>query len=73
MLPWLDGWNREDVSFTYDFDAGRYRRTSAVERTRATRTIGLVRALRRTVLTTDQPRARPPTPAAAPLVAEAVR
>ena len=20
VLPWLDGWNREDVSFTYDFD-----------------------------------------------------
>lgn len=23
-LPYLDGWNREDVSFTYDFDRRRY-------------------------------------------------
>jgi hypothetical protein len=24
MLTWLDGWNREDVTGTYDFDADRY-------------------------------------------------
>ncbi|MCW2992377.1 MAG: hypothetical protein JWM73_2971 [Solirubrobacterales bacterium] len=24
FLPWLDGWNREDVSRTYDFDTKRY-------------------------------------------------
>jgi len=24
FLPYLDGWNREDVSFTYDFDRKRY-------------------------------------------------
>jgi uncharacterized protein (TIGR01370 family) len=29
LLPLLDGWNREDVSWTYDFDRGRYKRRSA--------------------------------------------
>ena len=72
MLPWLDGWNREDVSFTFDFDTDRYRRTSAVERAQAARAIGRVRALRRTALTTDY-LPDPAAPGAARPVAEAVR
>jgi uncharacterized protein (TIGR01370 family) len=43
MLPDLDGWNREDVSTAYDFDAARYRRASPRARRvaqRALRRIG---------------------------------
>ncbi len=31
MLGYLDGWNREDLGFTYDFDRRRYRRVPAAE------------------------------------------
>ena len=72
MLPWLDGWNREDVSFTYEFDTGRYRRTSPSERGLAARTISRVRALRRTALTTDY-LPNPASSAAAQQLSEAVR
>jgi uncharacterized protein (TIGR01370 family) len=41
FVPWLDGWNREDVSFTYDFDRDRYAPVPAADRTAA------VAALRR--------------------------
>lgn len=72
MLPWLDGWNREDVSFTYDFDTGKYRRTTADERARAARTLGRVTAQHRTAFTTDY-LANPAAPASVPQVSEAVR
>ncbi len=72
MLPWLDGWNREDVSYTYDFDTGKYRRASAAERGRAARAIGRVTALRRPAFTTDY-LSNPASPTAAPQVADAVR
>lgn len=72
VLPWLDGWNREDVSFTYDFDTGRYRRTSTAERAQAVQAIRRVRAVRLTAFSTDY-LANPAAPAAARQVAEAVR
>lgn len=31
MLKHLDGWNREDLGFTYDFDRRKYKRVPAVE------------------------------------------
>lgn len=36
LLPALDGWNREDVTWTYDFDGRRYRRVGARARRAAT-------------------------------------
>ncbi len=34
LIPYLDGWNREDVTGSYDFDRGRYR-VNGARRTRA--------------------------------------
>jgi uncharacterized protein (TIGR01370 family) len=72
LLPRLDGWNREDVSFTFDFAASRYRRTSPAERSHAARAIRMVRARRLTALTTDYLN-DPAAPTAARQVTEAVR
>jgi endo-alpha-1,4-polygalactosaminidase (GH114 family) len=44
MLGRLDGWNREDVGFTYDFDHRRYLRSSAAELRTAQSELRLVRA-----------------------------
>ena len=35
LLPYLDGWNREDVTWTYDFDRNRYKKRSAAGTARA--------------------------------------
>lgn len=72
LLPWLDGWNREDVSFSYDFGTGRYRRTSQLDRAQAAQAIRRVRAHRLTAFSTDY-LPNPAAPAAARQVAEAVR
>ena len=53
MLKWLDGWNREDVSFTYNFSTRRYRKTSTSERAQAAQAIRRVRAVHVSAFTTD--------------------
>ena len=35
LIDHLDGWNREDVTWTYDFDRRRYEQTSAADRNAA--------------------------------------
>jgi len=53
MVPSLDGWNREDVTCTYNFDTGRYAR---VPRARHAEALAALRAMRRrglTVFATD--------------------
>lgn len=44
MLRDLDGWNREDVAFSYDFDRRRYRRTGAVATAAAQAELRRIRA-----------------------------
>ncbi|MFL5844460.1 MAG: endo alpha-1,4 polygalactosaminidase [Solirubrobacteraceae bacterium] len=39
FLPYLDGWNREDVSRTYDFDSKRYRAVPAADSAAAQATL----------------------------------
>lgn len=53
MLEHLDGWNREDVSATYDFDSERYRRVGRAERRRNLKAIRRMRAAGLFVTTTD--------------------
>lgn len=49
-LPYLDGWNREDVGFTYDFNRRRYRRVPTGENADALKALRRVAA--RGLLTT---------------------
>lgn len=53
FLPWLDGWNREDVSRTYDFDGERYVAVGAAERDAAVRTLRRVAGRVHLVTATD--------------------
>jgi hypothetical protein len=50
VLRYYDGWNREDVTWTYDFDRRRYVRVSRREHARAVR--GLRRISRAGLLVT---------------------
>ena len=49
----LDGWNREDVSATYDFEADEYRAASEAESRAARATLRRLRADGLLVTTTD--------------------
>lgn len=53
FLPYLDGWNREDPTGTYDFETKKYVRTDAVGRQLARKTIRDVKAAGLLVTTTD--------------------
>jgi uncharacterized protein (TIGR01370 family) len=53
LVPYLDGWNREDVSSTYDFELGRYRSTSTGERREAVDTLRRMRRKHLFVTSTD--------------------
>ncbi len=52
-LRYLDGWNREDVSWTYDFDAGHYVRVGSADRASALAAVRRIRARGLLVTTTD--------------------
>lgn len=67
FLAHLDGWNREDVTSTYDFDLGAYRATTGTERNQALTTVRRLRAAGVLVSTTDYTAS-----ATGPLVATAV-
>lgn len=49
----LDGWNREDVTFAYDFDTGSYVRTAVAEHAAALAAVASMRAAGLFVTTTD--------------------
>ena len=53
MLPVIDGWNREDVTATFDFDTGRYRSVGVTDTRYATAAIRRLRAAGKVVTTTD--------------------
>jgi len=53
FLPYLDGWNREDVSQTYDFDTKRYVAVSASDRRDAVAALKRIGAQVRVVTATD--------------------
>lgn len=53
FLPQLDGWNREDVSRTYDFDTKRYVAVPAADRRAAQATLRRVGARVKLVTATD--------------------
>jgi uncharacterized protein (TIGR01370 family) len=55
-LRYYDGWNREDVTSTYDFDHRRYRRVPASETVAAQRTLRRFRARGLLVTTSDYTR-----------------
>jgi uncharacterized protein (TIGR01370 family) len=55
-LRYYDGWNREDVTSTYDFDHRRYRRVPASETAAAQRTLRRLRARGLLVTTSDYTR-----------------
>ena len=59
MLDDLDGWNREDVTATYDFDRGRYRPTPRRERRAALRALTEIRAEGLLTTTADYTRRDP--------------
>ncbi len=44
LVPYIDGWNREDVSWTYDFDRRRYVRQRPAARREALRELADLRA-----------------------------
>jgi hypothetical protein len=52
-LRYYDGWNREDVSFTYDFDGKRYRRVPAAAHRSAVRALRRIRRGGLVVTATD--------------------
>ena len=56
-LHHLDGWNREDVSSTYDFDSRRYRRVGARETAAAQATLRRIARRGLLVTTSDYTRA----------------
>ncbi len=53
LLPFLDGWNREDVSRTYDFASRRYVAVRRPDTAAATATLRRLRALGLLTLATD--------------------
>lgn len=53
LVPYIDGWNREDVTATYDFDAERYRSVTSSEGRAAIRAIRWMRAHKKLITTTD--------------------
>lgn len=53
LLPYLDAWNREDPTGTYDFEKKKYVRTDVPGRRLARRTIKQVKAAGLLVTTTD--------------------
>lgn len=53
MLAVIDGWNREDVTATFDFDTGRYRSVSVADTRYATSAIRTMRAAGKVVTSTD--------------------
>jgi endo-alpha-1,4-polygalactosaminidase (GH114 family) len=53
LLRYLDGWNREDVSFTYDFDARRYEAQPPSATTRAQKALERIAAAGLLVTATD--------------------
>ena len=57
MLRFLDGWNQEDVSFTYDWDDDRYRAVPLDERTERLRAIRQIGRKGNLVTSTDYMRA----------------
>jgi uncharacterized protein (TIGR01370 family) len=52
-LPYLDAWNREDPTGTFDFDAGKYAATDAAGRRSARATLKLVRTAGLLTTSTD--------------------
>lgn len=60
MLRHFDGWNREDVSWTYDFDTNHYVRVGAADRAYALASVRRIRGRGLLVTTTDYlPAGRP--------------
>lgn len=57
LVEAIDGWNREDVSWTYDFDRDRYVGVPDGQTRAALREIGEMLALGKTVTATDYTRA----------------
>jgi len=53
FVPMLDGWNREDVSYTYSFEQKKYLPVAAEERDNALRTIKRLKNRGLIVTTTD--------------------
>lgn len=53
LLEHLDGWNREDVTWTYDFDRRRYVRTRAADREAALAELGEIGDAGLTTTATD--------------------
>jgi uncharacterized protein (TIGR01370 family) len=53
FVPWLDGWNREDVSYTYDFDRERYAAVPAEGRDAAVATLRAMTEKVKLVTATD--------------------
>jgi endo-alpha-1,4-polygalactosaminidase (GH114 family) len=53
LLPYYDGWNREDVSATYDFGPGRYVRQPRYEVRTAQRALRRIALAGLLVLATD--------------------
>lgn len=53
LTPYIDGWNREDATATYDFDDERYRAVSTSDARYAVQTIRWMRARKKLVTTTD--------------------
>jgi hypothetical protein len=59
-LRYYDGWNREDVSWTYDFDGNQYVRVGSRDRADALAAVRRIRARGLLVTTTDYlPAGRP--------------
>jgi uncharacterized protein (TIGR01370 family) len=63
LLPYIDVWNREDVTFTYDFEAEKYVRTSPADHEAALDGLTRMRQLGILTLALDYP---PPDDADAP-------
>lgn len=57
LVKVLDGWNREDVTWTYDFDHRRYERNREGQTRAALRELEQMAALGKTVTATDYTRA----------------
>lgn len=55
FLPYIDVWNREDVTYTYNFEAEEYVRVSAADHDAAIRTLARMRALGILTLALDYP------------------
>jgi uncharacterized protein (TIGR01370 family) len=53
LLPYLDGWNREDVTFTYDFKHKRYVRVGAADAAEARKELRHMRSRGLLTLSTD--------------------